>query len=147
MPHRPQESLENLRERVGKLETPRLTSPTYSRFGWPMVAIGAILWFIDTLLEGVQIAVGLGAIVFLAIGGYAVATSIFSAHSENVEKEERDRRIRERSKIMRCIYLEGNVPDGKGMVGQCKLYDFDMVDLPCCLYCKEYSPTKGSPKV
>ncbi len=147
VPHRPKESLDRFRARVQSLETPRPTSPIYAKVGWPVLAVGAILWLIETILPGHQFLMAIGAIVFIGLGVASIATSIFSAHSEGVEESERARRIRERNLISRCVYLEGNVPDGKGRVGRCRLYEFDMVDLPYCLYCREYAPMKGSPEV
>jgi hypothetical protein len=119
----------------------------YWKIGWPMVAVGAVLWFFEAFLPGTQFFMGLGAIVFLGAGAASVGIGVFSAHSEGVEKNEKERRIRDRSKTLRCLYLEGNVPDGKGTVGRCRLYEFDMVDMPYCLYCREYTASKGTPRV
>mgnify|MGYP005620595223 CR=1 FL=1 len=143
----PSESLDKLRARVRDLETPRPTSPIYWKIGWPMLAVGALLWFIEEFLPGPQYLMAICAFLFLAMGAASVGIGAYSAHSEGVEQTEKERRIKERSKNSRCLYLEGNVPDGKGIVGRCRLYEFDMVDLPYCLYCREYTPQKGSPNV
>jgi len=129
------------------LEMPRPTSTLFSRAGWPLLGIGVIFWIAEIFMPRPHFLVVIPAIGFVGLGVVAVAISFFSAHSEGVEESERARRIRDRSTSARCLYLEGNVPDGKGTVGRCTLYQFDMVDLPYCLYCKEYSPVKGSPEV
>ena len=147
MPDRPKEPLDQFRHRVTRLEVPRLTSNLYSKAGWPIFGIGVVLWLIQLLVTGIRFLPSLLALLLIGLGAASVAMSLFSAQSEGVEEAERARRIRERSSSVRCLYLEGKVPDGKGAVGWCRLYEFDMVDLPYCLYCKEYVPSKGSPEV
>ena len=147
VPHRPKESLDQLRARVKGLEKPSRTSPLYSKLGWPLLAAGALLWLILILIPGHHFLSSLLALLLIGSGVAAIAMSFVSAHSEGVEETERARLIRERNEIARCLYLEGKIPDGKGLVGRCRLYDFDMVDLPYCIYCREYTASKGEPKV
>ena len=147
MPHSPKESLEQLRARVERLEKPSLTSPLFSRVGWPLLGVGLIIWLAALILPRSHFIAYLLGLIFVGSGLVAVVMSFISAHSEGVEETEHKRRIREKSVVARCLYLEGKVPDGKGTVGRCRLYEFDMVDYPYCLYCKEYAPSKGEPEV
>jgi hypothetical protein len=145
--HKPQESLDRLRDRVERLQKPSLTSPLYFKLGWPLLAVGVLLWLVVLVVPEVPPLLSILALLLIAAGAIAIAMSVVSAHSEGVEESERARLIRERTLLERCLYLEGNVPDGKGKVGRCRLYDFDMVDLPYCLYCREYTSPKGEPEV
>jgi hypothetical protein len=139
--------LQELKDRSKQLSIPRPTSPLYSKAGWPLLGVGVIFWIIEVILPHGSFFVLIFALIFVGAGTMSVAMSMFSAHSEGVEENERVRRIRDRSTSARCLYLEGSVPDGKGTVGRCRLYEFDMVDLPYCLYCAEYTPAKGNPSV
>ena len=143
----PKESMDQFRTRVKHLEKPSRTSPMYGRVGWPLLLIGLLIWLVTFLIPGTPFLVSILALVLSGAGGAAIALSFVSAHSEGVEGTERERCIRERSVVSRCLYLEGKVPDGRGIVGRCRLYEFDMVDLPYCLYCREYKPSKGKPEV
>ncbi len=147
VPHRPRESLEQFQERVRRLEKPYLTSPMYSRAGWPALGLGVLLWLIEIILPGSQLLSAFIGLVLIGAGVGAIIMSLISAHSEGVEESERARLIRERDSLSRCLYLEGKVPDGKGNVGRCRLYEFDMVDYPYCIYCKEYTASEGEPEV
>lgn len=119
----------------------------YSKIGWPLLAAGALLWLILLLIPGHFFLTSLLALLLIGAGAGAISMSFVSAHSEGVEESERARMIRERNELERCLYLEGQVPDGKGKVGRCRLYEFDMIDLPYCIYCREYTPSKGEPEV
>lgn len=119
----------------------------FSKAGWPLLGVGLIVWLVEVFTPGFQIILAILAAGLIGAGVMAVAMSFFSAHSEGVESSEKERKIRDRSTIARCLYLEGSVPDGKGKVGRCRLYEFDLVDLPYCVYCREYVPVKGSPEI
>ena len=147
VPNRTQESLPQLRARVRRLEMPSRTSPTYSKVGWPLLGAGVLLWIVLLLIPGHHFLLSILALILIGVGVSSVATSFVSAHSEDVEEAERARLIRERDDLERCLYLEGKVPDGKGRVGRCRRYEFDMVDLPYCIYCREYTPSRGEPDV
>jgi hypothetical protein len=144
---KPKESLDQLRARVKSLERPNLTSPLYSKIGWPFLILGILLWIVIPFTPGGNLLMALLGTLVLVVGVYGVAMSFMSAHSEGVEENERARLIRERSVVSKCLYLEGKVPDGKGDVGRCRYYEFDMVDMPYCIYCRQYTPTKGEPRV
>lgn len=147
----PKETLANFRKRVADMEKPTRTSPA---FKWSGIVV--LLLALFCLLQGMLNPViprwmtwsyiGLG-LILLIVGGILLAVKFMSDHSEDVEGQERKEKISERSGRTRCVYLEGNVPDGRGVVGRCRLYEFDMVEHPYCLYCHEYHPRTGSPDV
>ncbi len=141
------ENLQNFRNRVERLEKPALTSPFYSKIGWPVLIAGGLIWLITVVLPGSQFIPALMSAVLIAIGAVSVVMSYLSEHSEGIEETEKSKRIRDRSNVAKCLYLEGKVPDGKGIVGRCRLYEFDMTDLPYCIYCREYTSSKGEPDV
>ena len=141
------ESLDQLKKRVERLEKPNPTSYLYAKFGWPITSAGALIWIIQAFMTGSHFFLSIISLLLIGLGAALVAVSFVSAHSEGVEKSERERRIREKNKVSRCLYLEGNISEGKGSVGRCTLYEFDMVDYPYCIYCKEYTATKGSPNM
>jgi hypothetical protein len=147
VPEEHRQLLLELKQRAKQLETPRPTSPLFSKAGWPLLGVGLVLTLVEIVIPHTNFLLLALAAILLVAGIFAVAMSLFSAHSEGLEETERSRRIRERSTSARCLYLEGLVPDGKGSVGRCRLYEFDMVDLPYCLYCKEFAPAKGNPEV
>jgi len=144
---KPPETLDQLRTRVRKLDKPNLTSPIYSKVGWPFLGLGLLFWLISIFSPGGNFLLALLGTLLLFVGGYSVVMSFMSAQSEGVEVTERSRLIRERNVVSRCLYLEGRIPDGKGNVGRCTYYEFDMTDLPYCIYCKAYTPNKGNPNV
>lgn len=147
MPKHVKESLEHFRDRVAKLEKPTETSRLYATLGWPMFGLGLLFWVADFFTPGSRLVLTfLGT--FGVLGGIgALIMSYVSEHSEGIEGKERGRLIRERSGTARCLYLEGKVPEGKGTVGRCRLYEFDMVDYPYCIYCREYKASEGDPDV
>jgi len=147
VPENPRESLDAFRSRVEKLESTTPTSPLLFKIGWPVLAVGLVIWIICLFLPGAQFFTSLFSLALIGLGLLLVGMSYVSSHSEGVEKSERARRIKDRNSNRRCIHLEGNVPEGKGSVGRCRHYEFDMVDYPYCIYCREYSPGKGSPKM
>ncbi|MFH1676474.1 MAG: hypothetical protein ABIC40_05560 [bacterium] len=144
---KPGESLDQLKKRVERLEKPNPTSQLYARFGWPITGIGVLIWIVQAFMPGNHFFLSILSLILIGLGASLVAVSFVSAHSEGVEKSEKERRIREKNKVSRCLYLEGNISEGKGSVGRCTLYEFDMVDYPYCVYCREYTATKGSPKM
>jgi hypothetical protein len=147
VPKHLKESLEHFRTRVAKLEKPSDTSPLYAMLGWPMLALGLLFWIVDFIIPGSRFILSfLGAFGVLA-GIAALIMSYVSEHSEGIEGKEHDKVIRERSGVSRCLYLEGKVPDGKGIVGHCRLYEFDMIEYPYCIYCREFTTPKGNPEV
>jgi len=144
---KPRESLDSLKKRVAELEKLKPTSPIFTIIGWPLLGLGILLWFVLLFLEGQNYLVSILALAMIGGGAAMIVISFLSQHSESVEYKEKQRQIRERSDTARCLYLEGKMPDGRGSVGRCRLYEFDMTDLPYCLYCKEYRPSKGNPEV
>jgi len=129
------------------LEKPSLTSPFYAKVGWPVLIAGGVIWLGTLILPGSQFVAALLSAVLMAFGATAVVMSFMSEHSEGIEDKEKSRRIRDRSVVSKCMYLEGKVPDGKGLVGRCRLYEFDMTEYPYCIYCKEYTSSQGVPEV
>jgi hypothetical protein len=112
-----------------------------------MLGVGFVFWLIVILTNHLNFFTLILAIILIGGGALAVFLSFLSAHSEDIEGKERARKIHVRSMSARCIYLEGAVPDGKGTIGHCRLYNFDMIGLPYCIYCQEYTPGKGNPNV
>jgi hypothetical protein len=108
---------------------------------------GVLVWLLTIFLPGSQFVAALLSALLIAIGAVAVVMSFLSEHSEGIEGTEKARKIRDRGVVSKCLYLEGKIPDGKGKVGHCRLYDFDMSEYPYCIYCKEYKPGKGVPDV
>lgn len=141
------ENLEQLQTRVRKLEVNYNTSTLFSTLGWSCLGIGTVIWTLVLFTGGGKFFPSLLSLALTAVGASLVALSFFASHSEKVESAERQRRIREKNTVNRCLYLEGNVPEGKGSIGRCQLYDFNMADYPYCIYCREYSPSMGSPKI
>ncbi|MCX6646094.1 MAG: hypothetical protein NTY09_07035 [bacterium] len=147
VPKQLKETLDQFRERVSKIEKPTQTSPLYAKLGWPMLGLGLVFLLFDFFAPGSYFILSfLGSLGVLG-GIGALAMSYISEHSEGVEGRERDKLIRERSATSRCLYLEGKVPEGKGTMGRCRLYEFDMADYPYCIHCKEYTSPKGNPNV
>ena len=95
-----------------------------------MLGVGLVFWLVVLLTSHLNFFTLIIAVILVGGGALAVVLSFFSLHSEGIEIRERARKIRDRSTIARCIYLEGSVPDGKGIIGRCRLYEFDMIDLP-----------------
>lgn len=141
------QSFEELKDYTRRMETHRPTSPMFSWVGWPLLSVGLLVWLIAILNQKSPFILYALAAVLVIAGLSSVFISFISANSEAVEEKERLRKIRERSTSAKCIYLEGSVPEGKGTIGRCRLFEFDMVDLPYCLYCKEYQPLSGNPQV
>ncbi len=112
-----------------------------------MLGAGIISWLIEIFTPGSQFILTVFATIGVLAGIFSIVMSFISEHSEGVEGKERDRLIRERTGVARCLYLEGKVPDGRGLVGRCRLYDFDMINHPYCIYCGEYSSSEGKPDV
>ncbi|MCK4719819.1 hypothetical protein KAU08_04130, partial [bacterium] len=133
--------------RVAYLEKPTQTSPLFSKVGWPMLVAGIFFWLIELFMPGSQFILTVIATIGVLAGIFSSVMSFISEHSEGVEGKERVRLIRERTGVARCLYLEGKVPDGRGLVGRCRLYDFDMINHPYCIYCGEYSSSEGKPDV
>lgn len=147
MTGQPKESLDRFKRRVAYLEKPTQTSPLFSKVGWPMLGIGIFCWLIELFTPDSQFVLTVFATIGVLAGIFSIVMSFISEHSEGVEGRERDRLIRERTGVARCLYLEGKVPDGRGLVGRCRLYDFDMINHPYCIYCGEYSSSAGKPDV
>jgi hypothetical protein len=143
----PKESLDRFKRRVAYLEKPTQTSPLFSKVGWPMLGFGILFWLIEIFTPDSQFILTVFATIGVLAGIFSIVMSFISEHSEGVEGKERDRLIRERTGVARCLYLEGKVPDGRGLVGRCRLYDFDMINHPYCIYCGEYSSSEGKPDV
>lgn len=147
VPRQVKEPLDRFMERVARIEKPGKTSPLYAMLGWPMLGLGLVFLLVDFFAPGGRLILSfLGA--FGVIGGIAaLLMSYINEHSEGIEGRERDKLIRERSTTLRCLYLEGKVPEGRGTMGRCRLYEFDMIDHPFCIYCREYTSSKGNPEV
>ena len=139
------EPLDEFQKRVQSLERSRSTSQLFMKVALPLLAFGAIFWIIDFFMTKPNFLVFILAVILVAFGALAYILSLLSAHSESIEESERARRIRHLSTVARCIYLEGSVPDGKGAVGFCLLYQLTLVDYPYCIYCKEYTHPQGPP--
>jgi len=147
----PKENLEHFKKRVESLEKKTSTAPVLK---WTGIAIliFALLSFMQSAFNPVipvwmTWAFAVLGMILVVVGSVVIAGKFLSDHSEGVEEQERKFNIRERSGRARCVYLEGRVPDGKGIVGRCKLYEFDMIEYPYCLYCDEYRAMGGSPDV
>jgi hypothetical protein len=143
----PKENLENLKARVRKLEKPNRSSPVSGRIAWPLTWAGLLFIVIHFFSPGGAYALLVFGSILLCAGIFFLVVHFTSAKSEEIEAEDKAKRIRERSGSKRCIYLEGKIPDGKGTIGRCRRYEFDMVEHPYCLYCREYTTGKGSPRV
>ncbi len=112
-----------------------------------MLGAGILFWLIEIFMPESPFILTVFATIGVLAGIFSIVLSFISEHSEGVEGKERDRLIRERTGVARCLYLEGKVPDGRGLVGRCRLYDFDMINHPYCIYCGEYSSSEGKPDV
>ena len=143
------ESLADLKTRVKNLEKPMSTSPVFKGLAIPILIAALLCWVFAAFSPGLStpmtVLLIVSGLLLFVLGIIAVYMKYVNEHSETMETSQREQKIKERSSSSRCIYLEGKVSDSKGTVGRCRLYDFDMIEYPYCIYCKEYNPVKGNP--
>ena len=136
---RPKEELAQFKTRVKAIESGRNTAVTFAYIILPLAVLG-IIFLGGGVFHHYNCWVSiLGIILWMLIAGCIYLWYHFK-RAEEFEEERRRERIREMNGPGRCIYLEGNVPDGSGKIGKCVLYSFTLDDYPYWIYCREYRP-------
>jgi Ca2+/Na+ antiporter len=133
----PKENLPQFKARVKQVESRRYMSGSLLKYVWPSLGL-TFLFLILNLFKQLNCWWTLVGAFFIAVAIISVYLWFQFKKAEEFEERLRAERIRDMNGSLKCIYLEGKVPDGSGKIGKCVLYGFTLDAHPYCIYCYEH---------
>jgi len=139
----PKENLPQFKARVAQVESRRFMSGSLLKYVFPSICL-AVIFLIMSLFKQLSCWWTLAGAIFIAASIVTVYLWFQFKKAEEFEERLRGQRIRDMNGALKCIYLEGKIPDGSGKIGKCVLYGFTLDAHPYCIYCHEHRvKTKG----
>ncbi len=141
----PKENLPMFKNRVKQVESRRHLSGSLIKYVYPSIGLAALFLVINAFKK-LSCLWTFAGLVFLFIAVVTTYLWYQFRKAEEFEEKLRGQRIRDMNGVLKCIYLEGKVPDGSGKIGKCVLYGFTLDAYPYCIYCHEHRPKPGAEK-
>ena len=133
----PKENLPQFKARVAQVESRRFMSGSLLKYVYPSIGL-AVLFLVMSLFKQLSCWWTFAGAIFIAVAIVTAYLWFQFRKAEEFEERLRGQRIRDMNGPLKCIYLEGKVPDGSGKIGKCVLYGFTLDAHPYCIYCHEH---------